>query len=406
MRIFRDRTVFDESYRPKKLLVRNEEASALIARYRSRLADMAGFTDVSLIYGSIGRVGIGKTTVAWHVGKSMEEIARASGSVLKYVYLNVFGAPSLHQILSMIADQLDLGVSVRGSSALEALKFIVDYLYRRDTYLLVTLDEFQSLLLSSKISEDDLYTLLRVYEEIPSKDGINRISFLLVANDHRVMAYMRERIPQVESQVSFRLHLKAYSSRELETILRQRAEEGLEAGVWDERLLELISEYFGDDKGGDGSARKAIITLRSAAELAEVQGAHRIEEQHVRRAISESALAYMPLEELRSLSLHELFILLALAEVGMEKGDWSTTGELKEKYDEVCHRFGQSPRAHTQFHSYLRELSTLGLIELRLSSKGMRGRTSLMRLPPEIPLDRMKEVLESLIKEKGEGEWS
>ncbi|MEN2999393.1 MAG: hypothetical protein ABDH61_02320 [Acidilobaceae archaeon] len=194
VKIFRDRFVFDESYKPKKLLVRGAEASALISRYKSRLAELSGFTDVSLIYGSIGRVGIGKTTVAWYVGKSMEEIARASGNFLKHAYINVFGAPSLHQILSMIASHLDLGLSVRGSSALEALKFIVDYLYRRDTFLLVTLDEFQSLLLSSKISEDELYTLLRVYEEIPSKDGINRISFLLVASDHRVMAYMRERI--------------------------------------------------------------------------------------------------------------------------------------------------------------------------------------------------------------------
>ncbi|MEN2999488.1 MAG: AAA family ATPase [Acidilobaceae archaeon] len=406
MKIFRERAVFDESYRPKKLLVRGAEASTLISRYRSRLTELSGFIDVSLIYGSIGKVGIGKTTLAWHVGKSMEEVARQGGNMLRYVYINVFGAPSLHQILSMIADQLDLGVSVRGSSALEALKFIVDYLYRRDTFLLVALDEFQSLLLSSRISEDDLYTLLRVYEEIPPKDGVNRISFLLVASDHRVMAYMRERIPQVESQIGFRVHLKAYSSEELETILRQRAEEGLEPNVWDDRLIELIADYFGEDKGGDGSARKAILTLRSAAELAEVQGAHRIEEQHVRRAISESALAYMPIEEFRGLPLQELFILLALAEVGMEKGDWSTTGELKEKYEEVCQRFGHAPRAHTQFHSYLRELSTLGLIQLKPSSKGMRGRTSLMRLPPEIPLDRMKEVLESIIKEKGEGEWS
>ncbi|MCX8195915.1 MAG: Origin recognition complex subunit 2 Orc2 [Acidilobaceae archaeon] len=404
--IFRDRLVFDESYRPRRLLVRGQEASMLISRYRSRLADMAGFTDVSLIYGSIGRVGIGKTTVAWYVGKNVEEMARANGINLKYVYLNVFGAPSLHQILSVIADQLGLGVSIRGSSAIEALKFIVDHLYRRDTFLLVTLDEFQSLLLSPKMPEDDLYMLLRVYEEIPSKDGINRISFLLVASDHRVMAYMRERIPQVESQIGFRVHLKAYTSEELKIILRQRAEEGLEPEAWDDRLINMIAEYFGDDKGGDGSARKAILTLRSAAELAEAQGAHRILEEHVRKAISESALSYVPIEDLRRLPQHHLFILLALAELGIERGDWGTTGELREKYEEVCERYGQAPRGHTQFHSYLRELSTLGLIELRLSGKGMRGRTSLMRLPPEIPLDRMKEVLEAVIKEKGGEDWS
>ncbi|MEM4677767.1 MAG: AAA family ATPase, partial [Acidilobaceae archaeon] len=270
-RIFRDRMVFEESYKPLKLMVRNSEAELLLRRYISKLSEVSGSSDVSLIYGSIGRVGIGKTTLAWYVGKKVEEALRTRGVNVKFVYVNAFGAPALHQILQIMVDQLGLSISVRGSSAVEVLKAIVDHLYIRDKTLLVVIDEFQSLLLSPKMSEDDLYLLMRVYEEMPSKDGLSRIAYLLVASDHRVLSYLRERIPQVESQIGFRMHLKPYTAGELKTILLQRAEEGLQPGVWEEYHLDLISEHFGDDKGGDGSARRAIMTLRMAAELAEAE---------------------------------------------------------------------------------------------------------------------------------------
>lgn len=399
-RVFRDRFVFDESYRPRRLLVRDREASLLTSRYLAKLSEMAGFTDVSLIYGSIGRVGIGKTTVATYVGRGLEEVAGRRGVNFKHVYINTFGAPSLHQILSVMVDQLGMNVSVRGSSAIEVLKAIVDYAYLKDMFILLVLDEFQSLLLSPRVSEDDLYLLMRVYEEIPSRDGVNRISYLLVASDFRVTAYMRERIPQVESQIGFRVHLKPYTSEELRLILTQRAEEGLNEGVWDDYHIELISDYFGEDKGGDGSARKAILTLRMAAELAEAEGSSIIREDHIRRALSESALSYIPLDELRSLSTHELLIMLALTSIIMEKGGWATTGELIDRYEELARYYGEQPRGHTQFHTYVKNLATMGLMDVRLSGKGVRGRTSIIRLAPEIPADRMREVLESIVMDR------
>ncbi len=399
-RIFRDRFVFDESYKPRRLLVRNQEASLLSSRYLAKLEETVGFTDISLIYGSIGRVGIGKTTIATYVGRSLEETTRRRGVNFKHVYVNTFGAPSLHQVLSIMVDQLGMNISVRGSSALEILKAIVDHAYLKDLFILLVLDEFQSMLLSPKISEDDLYLLMRIYEEIPSKDGVNRISYLLVANDFRIMSYMRERIPQVESQIGFRIHLKPYTSEELKIILTQRAEEGLVEGVWDDYHLELISEYFGEDMGGDGSARRAILALRMAAELAEAEGSSIIREDHIRRALAESSLSYIPLDELRTLSTHELLIMLALTGIVMEKGGWATTGELMDKYEELAKYYGEQPRGHTQFHTYIKNLATMGLMDVKPSGKGIRGRTSIIRLAPEIPADRMREVLESIIMDR------
>ncbi len=405
--IFTDRKVFDETYVPSTLPVRDREADMLIMRYVPRFLQGPGSTDVTLIYGTIGKVGIGKTTLARFVTGKLQELLGKHGVMLRPVYINVYGAPSLHQILNGIVNGLNINVPVRGTAAIEVLKAITDTLYYRDSYALVVLDEFQSLLMSNRVSDEDLYMLLRVYEEIPPKDGVNRLGFLLVSQDFRVLSYMRERIPQVESQIGFKLNLKPYTAEELYAILEQRATLGLRETAWSESLLRMIAEYYGySDKGassGDGSARRALLALRMAAELAEAEGAYAIAETHVRRALSNDAISNVPLEYIRSLGLHQLLILLAITMLVQSKGGWLSTGEVKSEYEELARAYGEEPRRHTQFYEYVRELANSGLLETKVSSAGLKGRTTLIRLGADVPADAMREVLESVIMDRTGG---
>ncbi len=404
-RIFSNRSVFNETYVPPTLLVRDSEANILIKRYLARLSEGYGSTDVSLIYGSIGKVGIGKTTLARYVSNVMKRKSDVEGISFKPVYINVYGTPSLHQILSRIVSELNINIPVRGNAAIEVLKAISDYLYIRDTYALVVLDEFQSLFFSSDLTKDDLYLLLRVYEEIPPKDNINRLNFLLVSQDFRVLSYMKEEIPQVESQIGLRLHLKPYSSDDLRIIVEQRAMEGLYDTSYDQGIIDMISDYFGysETKGGDGSARKAILTLAMAAEIAEAEGAMRIEEKHVREALSTSATLNIPMDVIRELNLHELMILQSVSSLIIQKGGWLTSGEVEDYYAGISNMFGQEPRKHTQFYEYLKRLSNMGLIETKISGKGVRGKTTLVRLPLDIPADKLKEVVEFILRSEDPG---
>lgn len=400
--------MFEETYVPNHLPVRDQEADMLVSRYLSRFLEGPGSTDVTLIYGSIGRVGIGKTTLAKFVARSLQEKLRARGVNIKSVYINVYGSPSLHQILSGIVNEIGLNVPVRGTAAIEILKAITDHLYIRDSYALVVLDEFQSLLMANKLTNDELYMLLRVYEEIPPKDNINRLNFLLVAQDFRVLSYMRERIPQVESQIGFKVYLKPYTADELKQILEQRAIFGLRDSAWSHSILDMIADYYGYREGGtggagDGSARRAILTLRMAAEMAEAEGALRIEEEHVRKAISADAVSNVPLEVMRSLNTHELLILMAVSNLLAVKGGWLSTGEVKAEYEGLATAYGEEPRKHTQFYEYLKELSNYGLIEARVSNVSPKGRTTMIRLPPEIPPDRLREVVESILMDRTGG---
>ena len=392
--IFKDRKVFEETYIPPELIVRSKEASLLLERYYRRYMEGGGSTDITVIYGTIGRVGIGKTTLAKYVGRELEKRLRAEGVNFKHVYINVYGRASLLHILTGIVSSLGLDISVRGNAPIETIKAITDYLYFKNMYLLIIIDEFQSLLLSGKLGPDDLYLLLRVYEEIPPKDGINRINYLLVASDLRALAAMRETIPQVESQIGFRQYLQAYRSDELYEILLQRVHLGLRSNVISDYLISMIADAYGEDKGGDGSARRAILSLKFAAEMAEAEGSNRITEIHVRRALAEGAVSSVPISDLRNLPRAQLLVLLAITNLSLEKGGWIPTSAVRKTYEELSFKYGEKPRGHSQFYEYLDSLEKMGLIERGKKSRRKFGH---IRLVPELPPDRLKEVLDHIL---------
>jgi len=333
-RIFKNRKVLAEQYLPPELRVRRREASFLLKKLLARFSEgRAG--DVIAIFGSPGRSGIGKTTLTRYVGTRLEELTKNRGIRFKFIYTNVYSAPSLYEILTVIAGQLSHHINIKGSSTLEALKTIVYYLYEKSYYVLVAIDEFQNLLNSPKVDDAYLYSLIRIYEQVPPPDGVPRISYLLVASDYLVFSKLRSTMPQIESQITFRQHLEPYRVDELYEILEQRAELAFYDGTWTPEILEMIANYYGLDGNGikDGNARRAINALNTAAEYAEFEEAGRITEEHVRKALSVDSMANISEQDLQGLSIHELLILLAVARHTKSSNEPLTTGRLRKIYE-------------------------------------------------------------------------
>jgi cell division control protein 6 len=389
-RIIRELRVFEENYVPDILYVRKDIADMLIAKYMRRIIHGASGSDITLIYGFLGKVGIGKTTIARYVARTVEMLAKRQGYNVKHVYVNVYDLPTIHETLNRILLQVNPKVAQRGTSLSDKLKALVDTIYMNELRLLVVLDEIQMFFKKPGIEIEKLYTLFRIHEIIPgrSEPGTG-VDYIMVAQSDEVLSYFHEMLPQVESQIGLRLTLQPYTTKELYQILLQRAEVGLYPGTWDDLILETISEYYGVDskvaKRPEGSARQAIVALRTAAEIAEAQGSHRITDEHVSMALGMETPATIDRNLLRSLSKHELLLLLAVAELTMEKQGYATTGEVRARYEEYAREYGEKPRGHTQFNEYIRRLASRELIIAKASSKGIRGRTTLIRLPPEIP---------------------
>jgi len=399
--IFRNRKVLAEQYIPPELRVRKREATFLVRKLLSRFSEgRAG--DVVAIFGSPGRSGIGKTTLTKYVGYKLEELARQRGIRFKFIYTNVYSAPSLYEILTVIAGQLSPRINLKGSSTLEALKAIVDYLYEKSYYVLIAIDEFQNLVNSPKVDDAYLYSLIRIYEQVPPPDGIPRISYLLVASDYLVFSKLRSKMPQIESQITFRQHLEPYRVDELYEILEQRAQLAFYDNAWSPKILEIIASYYGVDGTGirDGNARRAINALNTAAEYAEFEGSNVIMEEHVRKALSVDSMANVSAQDLEGLSTHELLVLLAVAQHTMRSSEPLTTGRLRQLYKEIAEYYGETPRGHSQFNQYINNLASIGLLNVTPSGKGMRGRTSIIQLPVEIPATALYEVVEEIIKRK------
>ncbi len=400
-KIIKDSDVFEDTYLPPGLPHREEEVNLLLSNYVRKLLKGSSFNDISIIYGTTGRVGIGKTTLARYVGRALEELGRREGLKVKYVHVNVFGMPSLNAILSQIIVKLIPSFKddvLRGYSPIELLKLLVNYVYERNMYLLVTLDEFQNLLASDKIT--DLYMLFRIYEEIPS-EGSDRISILLVAYDHTAISMMKMKLPQVESQLNLRIKIDGYSSFELESILEQRVELGFnDPNSIEPYMLSLIAGSIGVDRGRDGSARRAIKALYKAVLYAENEGKSVVEEEDVRRALADLSPYRLTIQDLASLNLHELLILKSIASLLLSTGKgWITTDEIYSAYSAYAEEVGDRPRKKSQFHEYLNRLMAVGLIEKKPAGIAGRGRLQEIRLIGEIPSRNLIELIDYVVNE-------
>lgn len=398
--VFKDHRVFDESWLPPSLRVRRREAEELVGLLLGRIESGVGLASPILIYGVRGAVGIGKTTLAKYVAFKTAEEARRRGYTVKAVATNLFSSPSVHQILSMIVKGVGLNIAVHGNPVLDTLKAITDNLARSNSYLIVVLDEFQSMILSPKVQPSDVYTLIRYYEAVPLIDGVPRIGFILVVSDQVSVFHMRERLPQIESQIAYRVRLERYGPSEVYEILEQRAELGLREGSWRPEHLELIAEATGAPRFS-GSARVAIKALYNAAIIAERRGLGEITMEDVREALSRVSDIGVSLRDLQSLHLHELLLLQALALAAKRGDEWVKAGDLKRLYEEVAGMYNVKPLGYTQFYEHIRHLAQgTPLVDMRMSGRGYKGRTTLYRLSPFIPPASISELLETIILER------
>ncbi len=400
MGLFKDYKVFTESYIPSNLINREEKLSKLVDYYKYITESPGSFSRIAVIYGTVrGRSGIGKTTLARLAALRVSEMARRNGYNVKPVYVNVYSMTGVNQILSSIIGQLGIrGVKPRGSSPIELMKAILDDAYRKDYYIILIVDEIQSILRRRGFSEEQLVYLFFRYNEVFS--GLldsYRIYPMLVVFD---MIEWGKMPGQIRSMVGLEIGLQPYSSYELYDILYDRIERGLlEPSRFPSSLIEMIAEYLGYDRSGEGNARTAINVARQSVEAAEARGDDVVKEEYVREALSMVGTFKVSEYSVESLGLHQKILLYALTLLALRnEGDWITMGLLEDEYRSVCEWLGEKPRVHSQIFEYVKELSFKGIIQTTLSGKGMRGRTTLVRVSPDIPVNPLKMLLEKELK--------
>ncbi|RLE54655.1 MAG: cell division control protein Cdc6 [Thermoprotei archaeon] len=389
-RIFKDESKLSIEYVPPKLPHREEQLKRLVS-YFINFVENPGSCFPKVI--EVGDIGTGKTVCAKKFGQDVTDYAKKVGKPIKYVHVNCYKCRTLFLILQEVASQLQLPVPKRGFSTQELLKIILDLLVDKNLYVIITLDEVDSLL-QTPGGEGALYTLVRVTDEYLGRE--HRIGLILISRDENFIFKLD---PSVRSALQHNvIKFPPYTKAQIYDILHDRAEEAFIEGVVRPEILDMIAEISGKDTGGRGDARYAIEILWRAGKIAEVEGTSVILPDHVRKAVKDT-LVSISVEELKSLKKHQLLLLLAVVRVLQRKRTEVKVplSEVEAEYRMLCEEFGEKPRQHTQVWEYVQELKSRGILNATVGSKYSRGRTTLVGIMHE-PLGTLEKTILAVLR--------
>jgi orc1/cdc6 family replication initiation protein len=316
-------SAFDERHVPDLILTRDTQIRE-ITHCLTPLVSKRRPTHLWLY----GPVGSGKTVTARHV---LEQLQREHG--ILGVYVNCWEHNSLYFVLSRILDELRvLHTDVRDT----AFKKERLFRYLKNEPLLVILDEIDKP--SPQERNAILYNL----------STLDRLGLLCICNSRYALHLAEDRVRSRIAPVQVKFG--AYSSEELQAILKVRRDDGLAEGAVDPSLLDRIADLsFGD-------ARVAIQMLGRAGQVAEQESASKVQFWHVQKARA------------RGLGRRKSYLLQDLTEdhrmiydTVSEKGE-VLTGQLFAEYRKRCHKLGRKPIAIRTFSNYVNALANAKLI--------------------------------------------
>lgn len=323
-----------------------------------------------------GKTGTGKTAVCRYVFNRLSSAVAEKGFDIRFVYINCRLAGTEYRVLSELCAAAGVAVPFTGVSKGELFRRFQTAASRLNSSFVVCLDEVDALV---KAFGDDL-----LYELTRSSIGSGWVSLVGISND---LLFKEQLDPRVLSSLSEEeVVFQPYTATELADILRERARAALRPGAVGEDVVRLCAALAAAEHG---DARRAIDLLRVSAEVAEREGAERIEEQHVRRAQSLIEKGRVK-EVISSLPLHSRLVLLAVYTVSRKSSE-TTSGTLYNTYREYCVSLGLDPLTDRRVSTLVSELDMLGIVACDLVSYGRHGRTR--RIKPTIPFDEVVEIL-------------
>ena len=389
--VFKDESKLDINYIPQKLPHRENQHRLLleffnfILRCPERMAQRVILT---------GDVGTGKTALAQHFGASITSETNKRGLKFRYVHINCREyRGSLQPILHRAVTVYRPNYPARGYGAEEILSTLMQVLDEENAFMILTLDEFDSLI--EKEGADAVYKLTRLQEMRQGKP--QRLSFIFIMRDLKVV----ERLDESSRSTLQRsiISLERYGKPQLLDILNDRVTLAFDLGTVPEDVVDLIAEIAFSETG---NARFGIELLWRAGKYADANDAGCVEPEYVRIAVS-AIIPGLRRSELSSLGLHEKLFLLSVARYFKENEQaYVSLTEVEKAYAVACEEFDETPNGHTQVWNYAQYLSKIGVLKTEVATVESRGRTTRLSLPtiPAAELEKELEVSLRIEKER------
>lgn len=383
--VFKDESKLDINYLPARMPHRDHEQRLLmeffsfLTRYPDRMAQRVIVT---------GDVGTGKTALCQNFGKNISIEVGKKGIKFRYIHINCREyrgnlAPILHQAVTVFQPNFP----ARGYSAEEILKTLLQVLEEEQAFVILALDEFDSII--EKEGSDAVYKLTRLQEMQQGKP--QRISFLFIQRDLTPLKVLDDsaRSTLQRNIVS----LERYGKEPLTDILNDRVKLAFELSAVPEDVVGLIAELAATETG---NARFGIELLWRAGKYADAQDSERVEPECVRQAVS-AIIPTVKRSELGTFGLHEKMLLLAVARFFKEnKEAFATLAEIEESYGVICEEYEEKPYSHTQLWKYLQRFAQIGLLKTEVGAASSRGRSTMVSLP-SVPAAELEHELCALL---------
>lgn len=360
---------------PEKLPFRDEETKTL-AQVLSTI--FKGTRPSNLLL--FGKPGTGKTAAARNVVERLAKKAVELKMDVTVLFINAKTAGSAYKVLFEIAEDLGVNkeqekhVHFTGLSMGEATDRILQFIQKKKLNLILVIDEIDSLV--DKSGDDILYNFTRANQKM--KGGF--ITLIGISNS---LTFKDKLDPRVRSSLSEEeLVFNPYAVNQLRQILQERAISAFNEGAISDAAVNLCAAIAGREHG---DARKAINLLRVAAELAEREGAAKVDEKHV-RAGEDRLEKEAPFIAMKNATTHDKLVILAVM-----KSKNGTTGEVYDVYLSLCKEVEQKPLTQRRMTQIISDLELQGLISTDIVSQGRYGRSQKIKIT--VPLTTVKEAL-------------
>ena len=365
--IVKDPTVLNNDYIPNKLPFREKQ---IVSIGQSLALILKGNKCSNLLL--YGKTGTGKTVVARYVTKKLLE--RADSVKLIIAYSNTRISNTEYRILLDLANSVNLDIPFTGLSIGEVFKRLSVHISQKKIFVILILDEIDYFV--QKYGDNLLYDLTRSNESL--NPGF--LSVIGISNDLNFKEYLNPRV--LSSLSEEEIVFPPYSAIEIKSILEQRTNIAFEQESISQGAINLCSALAGSEHG---DARRAVDLLRIAAEVAEREGADKLEENHIRTAVQriERDRIY---DALKSLPLQSKALLISISETKQN----CTTGDVYENYKIISKKIGIEILTQRRISSMISELDLLGLITASIVNHGRYGRTK--KIKNSISIQTIKEV--------------
>lgn len=383
--VFKDKSILQSNYAPNEIPHREEQ----IKQIASILAPVLRGEKTSNLF-LYGKTGTGKTLAMRFVQEELyKRVKKDADFKLKIEYLNCKMkkvSDTEYRILAELIKKMGGEVPLTGLPTQAIYNKFIETIDSEKNLIVLILDEIDQTV--KKISNDFLYSLVRLNSELSK----SQICLVGISNDLRFLEELDPRVRSSLSEEEILFH--PYNALQIQDILNQRAELAFKEDVLQEGVVNKCAALAAKEHG---DARRALDLLRVAGELAERDNSKKILLKYIDCAnekIEKDKILETIASEPKQFQL-VLGSIISLLE--HQKNDLPVfTGEVYDFYQQLCLKNRLEVLTQRRIGEIIQELDMLGIINVRVISKGRGGRMReiKMAISKEIT-NKAKEIIQN-----------